>query len=228
MNYKKHYDELIHKAKERSVVNGITEIHHIIPRSEGGSNDKANLVELTLKEHYVAHKLMYMDNPNIMSRVATMWFMSNNRKIRSGRVYEQIRLQFRNDIMGKPKSEEHKKKIQQALIGKVRTEEHIANMKAALPDTHGENNSNFGKGRCVTGDGVEYSNARAAAKAMGTTPQNISYRLKSDSDKWSGWYYTDGDSIREYILSNPTKGRTHSDETKQKISMGRTGIKNQK
>ena len=68
MNYKKLYETLIHNAKERDMVDGYTEIHHIIPRSEGGSNDKDNLVELTPKEHYVAHKLMYMDNPNITSR----------------------------------------------------------------------------------------------------------------------------------------------------------------
>ena len=186
MNYKKLYETLIHNAKERDMVDGYTEIHHIIPRSEGGSNDKDNLVELTPKEHYVAHKLMYMDNPNITSRVSTMWFMSNNRQIQSGRIYEQVRLQFINDVMGKPKSNEHKKKISEALTGKVRTEEHIANLKAALPDTHGENNANYGKGKPIIGDGVEYLNARTAAIETGTTPQNIFYRL--NHKKWN-WHY---------------------------------------
>ena len=188
MNYKKLYETLIHNAKERDMVDGYTEIHHIIPRSEGGSNDKDNLVELTPKEHFVAHKLMYMDNPNITSRVSTMWFMSNNRQIQSGRIYEQVRLQFINDVMGKPKSNEHKKKISEALTGKVRTEEHIANLKAALPDTHGENNSMYGKGKPIIGDGVEYPNARTAAIETGTTPQNIFYRL--NHKKWN-WHYKD-------------------------------------
>lgn len=34
------------------------ETHHIIMRSLGGSNDKSNLVNLTLREHYVMHELL--------------------------------------------------------------------------------------------------------------------------------------------------------------------------
>lgn len=34
------------------------EKHHILPKSMGGSNTKNNLVELTTKEHFVAHKLL--------------------------------------------------------------------------------------------------------------------------------------------------------------------------
>lgn len=186
MNYNKIYEQLIHKAKERTVVDGYTEIHHIIPRSEGGSNDDDNLVELTPKEHFVAHKLMYMANPTIMSRVSTMWFMSNNRQIQSGRIYEQVRLQFRNDVMGNPKSDEHRKKISEANKGKPKSKEHVAKMKANLGDRSGKNNSNYGKGRPIIGDGVEYLNAKTAAIELNTTPQNIFYRLKSP--KWNYHY----------------------------------------
>ena len=87
MNYKKVYNQLINKARSRTFIEGYTEIHHIIPKSEGGTDDEDNLVELTPKEHFVAHKLLYMDNPNIMERVSTMWLMSNQRQIQSGRVY---------------------------------------------------------------------------------------------------------------------------------------------
>ena len=180
MNYKKQYETLIHNAKERSVVNGITEVHHIIPRSEGGSNDKDNLVELTPKEHFVAHKLMYMDNPTILSRVSTMWFMSNNRQIQSGRIYEQVRLQFRKDVMGKPKSDEHKKKISEANKGKPKSKEHVAKMKASLPNRYGSGNSMYGKGKVVIIDGVEYINLRAAVKSIGNCWETITRKLKSD------------------------------------------------
>ena len=33
--------------------------HHIIPRHQGGSDDPSNLVELTVEEHALAHKLLY-------------------------------------------------------------------------------------------------------------------------------------------------------------------------
>jgi len=35
------------------------EIHHIIPKSLGGSDNKENLVLLTAREHYIAHWLLY-------------------------------------------------------------------------------------------------------------------------------------------------------------------------
>jgi len=34
-------------------------MHHIIPRSLGGLNDKINLVNLTAREHYIAHLLLW-------------------------------------------------------------------------------------------------------------------------------------------------------------------------
>ena len=55
------YSTLYHKitsnAKQR-ITEGYTEIHHIIPQSLGGSNDKENLVELTAREHFICHWLL--------------------------------------------------------------------------------------------------------------------------------------------------------------------------
>lgn len=60
MNYKLHYDLLINKAKYRKLKeHEYREKHHIIPKSLGGLNDKENLVELTAKEHFVAHHLLF-------------------------------------------------------------------------------------------------------------------------------------------------------------------------
>lgn len=57
MNYKSIYDALISKRKRCPAV-GITEIHHIIPRCLGGSDEADNLVILTCREHLIAHKLL--------------------------------------------------------------------------------------------------------------------------------------------------------------------------
>jgi len=57
--YSRWYDALIQKAQLRGTVEGYSEIHHIIPRSFGGSNDKNNLVKLTAREHYIAHALLW-------------------------------------------------------------------------------------------------------------------------------------------------------------------------
>lgn len=57
MNYKNIYDKLINKALIRNINDLITESHHIIPRSLGGTDDLNNLVDLTLKEHFVAQQI---------------------------------------------------------------------------------------------------------------------------------------------------------------------------
>lgn len=62
MNYKRIYFQLIKKRKAEPLQktgDGTIETHHIIPRSLGGSNDDANLVNLTLREHYIAHLLLF-------------------------------------------------------------------------------------------------------------------------------------------------------------------------
>lgn len=59
MDYQKIYWDIIYRAQKRDN-NLLLEVekHHIIPRSEGGSSKKSNLVELTIKEHFIVHKLL--------------------------------------------------------------------------------------------------------------------------------------------------------------------------
>lgn len=57
--YSKWYNNLIHKAQLRGSIQGYKETHHIIPRSFGGDNIKSNVVQLTAREHYVAHALLW-------------------------------------------------------------------------------------------------------------------------------------------------------------------------
>jgi len=57
MVYEKIYKALIDKRRKEKPV-GYTETHHIIPVSFGGSNNKTNLIELTAREHFIAHYLL--------------------------------------------------------------------------------------------------------------------------------------------------------------------------
>ena len=55
--YSKLYYNITSNAKQR-ITEGYTELHHIIPQSMAGSNDKENLVELTAREHFICHWLL--------------------------------------------------------------------------------------------------------------------------------------------------------------------------
>jgi hypothetical protein len=55
MNYEKIYNSLIQSRKARGIdkskLDGYYELHHIVPRCLGGSNEDCNLVLLTAREH---------------------------------------------------------------------------------------------------------------------------------------------------------------------------------
>jgi len=55
--YSKIYFSITSNAKQR-ITEGYTELHHIIPQSMGGSNDKENVVELSAREHFICHWLL--------------------------------------------------------------------------------------------------------------------------------------------------------------------------
>lgn len=62
MNYSSIYCALITKRLQNPIEKGsgiFVEKHHIIPKSEGGDNSSDNLVNLTAREHYIAHLLLY-------------------------------------------------------------------------------------------------------------------------------------------------------------------------
>lgn len=84
--YKKYYDELIIKAQNRSLENCYVESHHIIPKCLGGDNAKTNLVELTAREHYVAHLLLVKIYPNEYKLVIAANMMSCFSEFNSERI----------------------------------------------------------------------------------------------------------------------------------------------
>lgn len=69
MNYSKHYNLLIERARNRVPPEGYIERHHVIPRCMGGSDDRSNLVALTPEEHYLAHLLLVKIHPENHSLV---------------------------------------------------------------------------------------------------------------------------------------------------------------
>ena len=61
--YLKAYNALIYKRKfvdvlDKDKMKGQTERHHIIPKSCGGTDVADNLVDLTVREHYIVHLLL--------------------------------------------------------------------------------------------------------------------------------------------------------------------------
>lgn len=64
MDWSRHYDALMDRARGRDL-SGYSERHHILPKCMGGNDAKENLVRLTAKEHFIAHKLLVRINPEV-------------------------------------------------------------------------------------------------------------------------------------------------------------------
>lgn len=88
MDYFKHYDLLMMKARNRTLF-GYKESHHIIPKCLGGSNFPDNLVDLLPEEHYIAHQLLVKMYPNHPGLLSAAMMMSANRS--GNKVYGWLR-----------------------------------------------------------------------------------------------------------------------------------------
>jgi hypothetical protein len=119
MDYFRHYNLLIYKARNRTV-SGYVERHHIIPRCMNGSDDPTNIVSLTPEEHFLAHLLLVRIHPQNQSLIYAALMMSKNGG-RNNKAYGWLRRRL--SILGL--SEQHKKRIGDANRGRKQTPEHI-------------------------------------------------------------------------------------------------------
>ena len=77
------------------------EVHHIIPRSLGGSEEPSNLVLLSLKQHYVVHLLlirMLEVGPKLYKMLHALKMMSKTRKglKTTARLYEIYKIKYKH------------------------------------------------------------------------------------------------------------------------------------
>ena len=119
------------------------ETHHIIPKSLNGSNDKSNLINLTLREHYVAHLLLLKiaekkGDDNMKSKMSgAVYFMVAkslyDRKVRlSSRFYEMLRRNYDNGWTGRKHKMSTRNKIRKSMSPKESTNPRVWMCKDGL------------------------------------------------------------------------------------------------
>jgi hypothetical protein len=202
MDYKRIYNQLIDKAQKRKLIT-YSERHHILPVSMGGKNNKDNLVDLTSREHLIAHMLLWRIYRN-RSMSYALWMMSHRLGIRiTSRMYEELRInvsKFTSERMtGKIASDETKARMSKAFTGRVFTAEHK------------EKISNYRKGKSTIPKGHKFN----------LTEDEIKQRSESRKGKYTGesnHMKLPEHRERQRILSN-------SPEFKQRIKEKMTGHK---
>ena len=129
------YEEFINNILETRGRNGCGEeyheTHHIVPKCMGGSNDKENLIDLFAREHFEAHRLLALENPEECGLQFAWWNMcqcpgsSKKRDDVTPEEYEEARIAKvkamsgqNHPMYGKHLDEDTKNKISKSKIGK--------------------------------------------------------------------------------------------------------------
>lgn len=76
------------------------ERHHIVPKCMGGTDDKDNLIDLFAREHFEAHRMLALENPDNEKLVYAWWCMSTmqndymERYKITAKEYEELKIQY--------------------------------------------------------------------------------------------------------------------------------------
>ena len=128
MNYAATYCALISKRLRNPISKDdcYVEKHHIIPKSEGGLDESDNLVNLTAREHYIAHLLLAKIYDDSSMWCAVQMMRNGKKPLRvfkfNSKLYEAARIK-RNQLIsmnmkGKPKNRESVEKQRKKLLGR--------------------------------------------------------------------------------------------------------------
>lgn len=200
MNYQKIYDQLMQKRKQYPLYKGgdvYCEKHHIKPRSLGGGNECDNLINLTAREHYIAHCLLVkiaeqLNDHNMYNRMIRAWNRmrikpSNGQQSRldcihvDSKLYEVFRKKFIERNSG----------INNSFYGKVVVRDKCNNILVVEKTDP----------RYVSGELISYFSGRVMVKDKAG---NIYHILKTDPR------YISGELVPIWL------GRKHSEQTKAK------------
>lgn len=141
MNWKKIHDQIIERAQSRTL-KGYSELHHILPKCLGGTDDESNLIRLTAREHFIIHKILVILNPNQNKLHYAVWAMATfrgNRDYRIGsREYERLKEERSVNLV----TDEFRQKCSIASTGR----KHSKSTKLKLSKMKmGENNPNYNR-----------------------------------------------------------------------------------
>lgn len=185
MNYKKIYNSIISRAKNRDKPSCYCEVHHITPRSMGGTDSRENLVVLTAREHFISHWLLKKIHRN---KQMTYAFHCMTKSVGNGRVrYVSHSYKYAKQAMSKWMTENNSGEnnpmfgltgTKNPHFGMKRSKEAVRNISNAAKERYKSNPHPTCRRIYCVDTGEVFESIRKAREKNGG---NISYALKTGS-----------------------------------------------
>lgn len=214
MNYEKLYENLIAKRRALGAPNGYKEIHHILPKSFGGTDDTENLIALTAREHFMAHRFLAKIYPNTGMVHAVYKMACSNRAFNrykvTNRVYEQLRIAHAHRVST---DEVAKQKKSLAGKGKKQNPEHIK----ARTESRKKNGEWLS---AETKEKISRANTGKESYWKGKSiPTEMVEKRKKTMRETGGWEWTEErrKAASQRLLGKPSKKPPATEEYKQQL-----------
>jgi hypothetical protein len=196
------YIEFIENCRSKDYTGLVTHCHHIIPRSQGGSNDESNLINLSVHDHFWAHLYYAQETKKCMSapHLILKSFCAKSDFTEEEWNYAVIKsLKILSDSRkGTIFSEEHRKKLSEKKIGNL-----INLGRKATPEQREKmKNAKLGKpgakyGKKVSPEGrLNISKAGIGNKnALGWKPTEDQINKMRNAKLGKSWKLVDGKRV---------------------------------
>lgn len=202
--YNKWYNQIVANGKYEKFPGH--ELHHILPRSLGGTDDKSNLVYITTREHFICHWLLTKMYPTGEEH----WKMLN--------ALRMMRAENKNQ-------QRYETKITSRVYAKLKEEY----SKLQSERYRGENNPMFGDKFHRSKEGAARQREAVLGEKNGSKQPEAKQKISASKigkkrEPFSNeWLANLAESNRGE--KNGMFGKSHSDDTKQKMSEKATGRK---
>lgn len=215
MTYKEFIDNILETRGRFSCGDEYHEKHHIVPRCMGGGNEEENLIDLYAREHFEAHRLLALENPDDYGLIYAWFRMSFGKNqdrithIVTAEEYEEARTKVAQltslRFKGRKVSEETKIKMSQSQKGRPLSEEHRKKLSENHADFKGENSYWYGK------NFSEEHRKKLSESHKGKCG------LSGENSYMYGKHHSEETKRK---ISQALKGQSKSEETKNKMSVG--------
>ena len=200
------------------------ERHHIVPRCMGGTDGKDNLIDLFAREHFIAHRLLVLENPDndkLIYAWNCMAHMENQYQERyeiTAEEYEELKIA-------------QSKALSKMFKGRIVSEETKQKQSKAQKDRmkNPENCSFYGKHHSEESKRILSENHKGLYDGEKNPMYGISPKERMDEETYELWKKKCTQTITSLEVKEKQRlsclGKPLSEEHKKKISNSLTGKK---